>query len=561
MRRIRWVALGGTAVLLTWVPTAVISHAGAATATWNYPSPIGQVTAWAYMIGYSNPVAVPSFISSPTGSNPNTAVDVDEGNQDGLTSTCPSTDGFVTGIECPAVDSGAAGSASAIHTAHSNAICYVDVGTAENWRSDYSLFDPSDIGGPLSGWPGEYFINVNDWSTPVPSGYETIAQIMTNRFALCKEEGFQAIEADNVDAYTDGNLGGFTISQTQEEGYVAELTSLAHQDGLYYFLKNEINGDSFITDEVSKVDGEIDEQCWQYGECSALEPFIQAGKPIMNVEYDTTPEATLCGEANKFPMATNEENVAVTSITFSCSTSGTLTTETTGSGSSTGSSGSTGGTGSTTGSTGGSGGTGSTTGSTGRSGGGSGGTGSTTGSTGGSGSGGSGGTGSTTGSTGGSGGSGSGGSGHHRHNGGGGGSGGGGSGGGGSGGGSGGGRGRGGSFSISADANSADANVASVTTTTADPALAPATTSAPDSTTAPAPTSPPSSTDAPASSSSGGSTGADPSTGGSGDSGSSGGGGGSGSGSSDGGGSGSGGFSGGFGSGGSGFGHGGGNGF
>ena len=216
-------------MLLTWVPTAIVSHAGAATATWQYGQPIGEVSAWAYMIGYSNPVTVPSFISSPSGSNPNTAVDVDEGNQDGLTSsTCPSADGFVT-TPCPVADSGAEQSVSNIHAAHSNAICYVDVGTAEDWRSDYSLFDPSDIGGPLSGWPGEYFINVNDWSSPVSSGYETIQQIMTNRFALCKEEGFAAIEADNVDAYTDGDLGGFTISMAQEETYINNLIAIAHR--------------------------------------------------------------------------------------------------------------------------------------------------------------------------------------------------------------------------------------------------------------------------------------------------------------------------------------------
>jgi len=35
--------------------------------------------------------------------------------------------------------------------------------------------------------------------------------------ALCQEEGFDAIEADNVDAYSDGNIGDFTLTMGQEK--------------------------------------------------------------------------------------------------------------------------------------------------------------------------------------------------------------------------------------------------------------------------------------------------------------------------------------------------------
>jgi len=288
---------------------------GASASSWWQP---GQITAWAYMIGYNSPITVPSFISSPTGSDPNTAVDIDLGDQDGMTSTCYA---YAT-APCPLTDGPTETSVNSIHAANAHAICYVDVGTDETWRSDTTEFSSSEIGGPLSGWPDEYFINVNDWSTPVSSGYETLQTIMTNRFALCKAEGFDAIEADNVDAYTDGNLdlpGGATITMAGDEQYVQELAQTAHSMGLAYFLKNEINGDSFITNEVGNVDGEIVEQCWQYQECSALDVFVQDGKPIMNVEYDSPSESTLCSEANAFPMASNSENLDVTSISYSCS--------------------------------------------------------------------------------------------------------------------------------------------------------------------------------------------------------------------------------------------------
>ena len=287
----------------------------ASAATWWQP---GQITAWAYMIGYDSPITVPSFISSPTGTDPNTAVDIDLGDQDGSTSTCPSSDDSVTS-PCPLTDGPTETSVQSIHAAGAHAICYVDVGTAEDWRSDYSLFDPSELGSNMPDWPGEKFIDFNDWSTAVPTGYETIQQIMANRFALCKEEGFDAIEADNVDAYTDGDVGDFTLTMQGEEQYINELVQLAHGDGLAYFLKNEINGDSLLDTEAPLVDGEIDEQCWQYSECSALDIFVQEGKPIVNVEYDSPSESALCPEANAVPMASDSENVDVTTINYSCS--------------------------------------------------------------------------------------------------------------------------------------------------------------------------------------------------------------------------------------------------
>ena len=171
----------------------------------------------------------------------------------------------------------------------------------------------------MPGWPGEEFINVADWATSVPSGYETLQTIMTNRIALCQEEGFDAIEADNVDAYSDGNIGDFTLTMAQEETYIDQLVAITHSDGLAFFLKNEINGDSLITSEAPMVDGEIDEQCWQYSECSALDVFVQEGKPVLNVEYQDFAEPTLCAEANAFPMATIQAGVDLTGpVNYGC---------------------------------------------------------------------------------------------------------------------------------------------------------------------------------------------------------------------------------------------------
>ncbi len=139
----------------------------------------------------------------------------------------------------------------------------------------------------MSGYPDERFIDINDLNGPVTSGYETIAQIMTNRIELCKEEGFDGIETDIDDSYNNNNgTTGFTISMADEETYMKWVAGEAHSVGLAWFLKNGDNGDSFISDMEPYADGTVDEQCWEYSDCSALEPFVQAGKPILDVEYD-----------------------------------------------------------------------------------------------------------------------------------------------------------------------------------------------------------------------------------------------------------------------------------
>ena len=87
-------------------------------------------------------------------------------------------------------------------------ICYIDVGTAENWRADYSSF-PASVLGNSNGWPGEKWLDIRQLSVLEP--------IITARFAMCKTKGFDAVEPDNVDGYE--NDSGFPLSARQQLTY------------------------------------------------------------------------------------------------------------------------------------------------------------------------------------------------------------------------------------------------------------------------------------------------------------------------------------------------------
>ncbi len=296
---IRAFCTGAAAVAIMGSALVSAAPVGAATTPWWQPGPIAS---WAYVIGENYPLAIPTNLGNVQ------VYDSDAGITDGLSSTgMPIADGTIESSE------------SAIHAAGSRSICYLDVGGAENYRSDYSLFDPSELGSAEPGWPNEQWVNVADWSMPVPAPYETLQTIMTNRISLCKQEGFDAAEPDNGDAYANAPLGGFTLTMQQDEAFLKELASIAHGDGLAIFLKNGVNGDSFVSDMAPYVDGAINEQCWQYNECSSLEIFVQAGKPVLNVEYQNFAESTLCPQANAFPMATTHTDVNLDgAIVYGC---------------------------------------------------------------------------------------------------------------------------------------------------------------------------------------------------------------------------------------------------
>jgi endo-alpha-1,4-polygalactosaminidase (GH114 family) len=102
---------------------------------------------------------------------------------------------------------------------------------------------------------------------------------------LCSAKGFDGIELDNVDGYT--NNTGFPLTARDQLTFNLALATSAHARGLSVGLKNDLNQ---IGDLVAAFDWALDEECFAYGECDLLGPFIAAGKAVFNVEYTMTPD-------------------------------------------------------------------------------------------------------------------------------------------------------------------------------------------------------------------------------------------------------------------------------
>jgi hypothetical protein len=173
---------------------------------------------------------------------------------------------------------------SAIHSMGAKAICYVDAGSWENWRADAGAF-PSSVLGKNNGWPGEKWLDIRQTSVLLP--------IMQARVQKCVQAGFDGVEWDNVDGYT--NKTGFPLTAADQTVYDASLANLAHQVGLTVAMKNDVEQISTL---APYFDFAVNEQCQQYSECTGYTAdFINAGKAVFQVEYKLS-TSKFCPQAN-----------------------------------------------------------------------------------------------------------------------------------------------------------------------------------------------------------------------------------------------------------------------
>ena len=160
-----------------------------------------------------------------------------------------------------------------LHDDGRKVICYVSGGSWERWRPDADLFPKSVLGRGLDGWPGERWLDVRR--------LRKLRPIMNERMDMCRDKGFDGIEFDNVDAYK--NRSGFPLTGADQRRYNRYLADAAHDRGLAAGLKNDL-------DQVDALEPHFDfavnEQCFQYRECGALQGFIDADKAVFHVEYE-----------------------------------------------------------------------------------------------------------------------------------------------------------------------------------------------------------------------------------------------------------------------------------
>ena len=178
--------------------------------------------------------------------------------------------------------------------AHEKAICYLSLGSWEDWRADEQRWPVATLGLALDGYPDEHWVDVRQLSALTP--------IIDARLKMCASKGFDGVEVDNIDGWD--NPSGFPLTPQDAEAWLAQIANDAHALNLFVLWKNDPYLASF---GVRYFDGALSEQCLAYQECTTQQndgttffpamtcntsslqcgvaQFAAAGKWVGEVEY------------------------------------------------------------------------------------------------------------------------------------------------------------------------------------------------------------------------------------------------------------------------------------
>lgn len=193
---------------------------------------------------------------------------------------------------------------TSLHAKGAKVVCYMSFGSYEDWRPDAKQF-PAEVLGKSNGWPGEKWLDIRNITA--------LAPIVRARMDLCKQKGFDAVEPDNVDGYT--NNTGFPLTAQDQINYNKFLADEAHARGMSIGLKNDVDQLAAL---VPYFDWALNEQCFEYNECGGYtDTFIKAGKAVFNVEYSLN-TSKFCTQANNLNINSLKKDLDLTASRTAC---------------------------------------------------------------------------------------------------------------------------------------------------------------------------------------------------------------------------------------------------
>ncbi|RDI87879.1 hypothetical protein Vi05172_g1836 [Venturia inaequalis] len=165
-----------------------------------------------------------------------------------------------------------------LHSRGKKVICYMNAGSSESWRPDYTSIKAADKGDVMKEWRREQWLDIRS---------PDIFEIMKERIQMASTKGCDGIDPDNIDAYGDesGRGGGFASKLTKQDSinYIKKLADEAHRHGLAIGLKN---AEAILPSVQSFVQYAVSEECaTMYEGCSQYIGFINQGRPVFHIEY------------------------------------------------------------------------------------------------------------------------------------------------------------------------------------------------------------------------------------------------------------------------------------
>lgn len=176
-----------------------------------------------------------------------------------------------------------ASTVAALHAKNIHVICYVSVGSWEDYRPDADQFPDAVVGNDYDGWPGEKYLDIRS---------DEVRTLMLARFDACRSKGFDAIEPDNMDVFELGSESGFPLTRADGIAYAAWLAESAHARGLGIGQKNAA---SITGDIEAAYDWALTESCYSDGNwCGDVKAYPAHDKPVFMCEYESQSFSDAC---------------------------------------------------------------------------------------------------------------------------------------------------------------------------------------------------------------------------------------------------------------------------
>lgn len=168
-----------------------------------------------------------------------------------------------------------AATVAALQASGIRVICYMSMGTWEDWRPDAGAFPVEVIGNVWDEWPDERFLDIRR--------IDLLAPILIARLDLCASKGFDAVDPDNIDIYGSSvDVIGFPLTEEDQLTFNRWLAAAAHERGLAIGQKN---APELAESLVDAFDFMVTEDCLDDTWCDLASPYLDAGKAVFAIEY------------------------------------------------------------------------------------------------------------------------------------------------------------------------------------------------------------------------------------------------------------------------------------
>ena len=192
-----------------------------------------------------------------------------------------------------------------LHARGRHAICYIDAGSWEPYRSDADKYPDAMLGNDR-GWLARRALGRHPPALdpqahhPGPGGPDVPRRALTGS----NTTGPTA---------TTSRRASPSVAPTSSR-YDRWLAWLAHDRGLSVGLKNS---GGLVKTLVGRFDFAVTEECFQYHECGLYRPFLDAGKAVFDVEYQLSRDR-FCAHARVMGISASRKHLSLSAWRRPC---------------------------------------------------------------------------------------------------------------------------------------------------------------------------------------------------------------------------------------------------